>query len=218
MISKALGLSYDAAEEAQRRLEEVGLIDHEWQPTKWSERQFESDTSAERTKSWRERQSLKRHSDVTVTPQIRSDQTQNRPDRVADATKRATRIPDDFELTDQRRKVAETEKIDPDRTFAAFTDHWRAAAGANARKMDWDATWRNWCRRQDSFKTVSRGTTPQNSEALAAYEALIATNGARRDAKAQKALDARGGWSRVNERSNFDAPRIKAEFCREYSE
>jgi hypothetical protein len=28
-----------------------------------------------------------------------------------------------------------------------FADHWHAAAGRNAAKLDWQATWRNWCRR-----------------------------------------------------------------------
>jgi hypothetical protein len=27
-----------------------------------------------------------------------------------------------------------------------FADHWRAKAGKDARKADWLATWRNWCR------------------------------------------------------------------------
>jgi hypothetical protein len=40
MIAKALGLSLDAAIEAKRRLIEVGLILEDWQPKKWSERQY----------------------------------------------------------------------------------------------------------------------------------------------------------------------------------
>lgn len=58
----------------------------------------------------------------------------------------ASRIPDDFSLTPERRAVAEAERINPDRTFAKFVDYWRAASGAKARKVDWEATWRNWCR------------------------------------------------------------------------
>jgi hypothetical protein len=27
-----------------------------------------------------------------------------------------------------------------------FRDYWRAKPGAGGRKLDWDATWRNWCR------------------------------------------------------------------------
>lgn len=58
----------------------------------------------------------------------------------------ATRLPEDFALTPERRAVAEAEKLPADRTFAKFCDYWRAASGAKARKHDWDATWRNWCR------------------------------------------------------------------------
>lgn len=58
----------------------------------------------------------------------------------------ATRLPEDFSLTPERRIVAEAETLPADRTFAKFCDYWRAASGAKARKHDWDATWRNWCR------------------------------------------------------------------------
>lgn len=72
--------------------------------------------------------------------------------------KSASRIPDDFELTDARRQIAEAERVEPERTFAKFADYWRAASGAKARKLDWDATWRNWCRTEADR---SRGTGPR---------------------------------------------------------
>lgn len=83
-----------------------------------------------------------------VSPAVPLSDTDTDKKRVerARAEPRASRIPDDFELTPQRRAVAERESIDPDQTFAKFCDHWRAQGGANARKVDWDATWRNWCR------------------------------------------------------------------------
>lgn len=65
---------------------------------------------------------------------------------------RATRIPEDFELTPERRIVAEAETLPADRTFAQFVDHWRSASGSKARKVDWDATWRNWCRREADMR------------------------------------------------------------------
>lgn len=68
---------------------------------------------------------------------------------------RATRIPDDFELTDERRLVAEAETLPADRTFAKFVDHWKSASGAKARKHDWDATWRNWCRNEKDWYGIS---------------------------------------------------------------
>lgn len=77
----------------------------------------------------------------------------------------ATRLPPNFELTPERRAVAEAEKADPEREFAQFTDHWRATSGAKARKHDWDATWRNWCRRSGDFKPRANGTvaTPERT-------------------------------------------------------
>lgn len=69
----------------------------------------------------------------------------------------ATRLPADFELTEQRRAMAIGEAADPDREFARFTDYWRAASGTNARKHDWDATWRNWCRKSGDMKPRTNG-------------------------------------------------------------
>ena len=61
-------------------------------------------------------------------------------------TPTATRLPADFVLSPERRTVAVAERLDAERTFAKFCDYWRAASGARARKVDWEATWRNWCR------------------------------------------------------------------------
>lgn len=69
----------------------------------------------------------------------------------------AKRLPDDFGLTDLRRQVAMAEHLDPDREFANFRDHWRSASGAKARKHDWDATWRLWCRRALELQPQRRG-------------------------------------------------------------
>ena len=69
-----------------------------------------------------------------------------------------TRLPADFELTPDRRAIAEAEGQPPERTFAIFCDYWRSASGASAKKLDWDATWRNWCRRAaDNRRTPARG-------------------------------------------------------------
>src|SRR6185369_9226159 len=75
----------------------------------------------------------------------------------------AKRLPDNFELTEPRRQTAITEKVDPEREFARFRDHWSAASGASARKYDWDAAWRNWCRKSaDMRPTVTRGPSGAN--------------------------------------------------------
>jgi hypothetical protein len=68
----------------------------------------------------------------------------------------ASRLPDDWNLTQERRRIAETEGADATRTFANFTDYWKSAGGQKARKHDWDAAWRIWCRREgDTRKTAT---------------------------------------------------------------
>jgi hypothetical protein len=81
---------------------------------------------------------------------------EGRKESVGAAKNGATRLTDDFELTPERRLVAEVERLPAERTFAKFCDYWRAASGAKARKHDWDATWRNWCRTEADR---SRGAT-----------------------------------------------------------
>ena len=65
------------------------------------------------------------------------------------ARKRATRIPDDYmpspDLIESMR--AECPKVDLEAEHRKFVDYWRAKAGKDATKLDWDATWRNWIRR-----------------------------------------------------------------------
>ncbi|QDQ87712.1 hypothetical protein FMZ60_08990 [Alcaligenaceae bacterium SJ-26] len=54
-VAVKLGLDMRAFEEAIRRLSEVGLVDQETlQPVAWEKRQHRSDTSAERTRKYRE--------------------------------------------------------------------------------------------------------------------------------------------------------------------
>ena len=99
--------------------------------------------------------------------QTRPDQT--RPDPIGGERSprppTARRLPEDFELTEQRRAIAITEKADPDREFAKFRDYWRAAAGQNARKHDWDAAWRNWCRKSAEMVPRANGVfrDPENT-------------------------------------------------------
>jgi len=64
----------------------------------------------------------------------------------AQAQARAARIPLPFEMTDARREVGAQYGItDVDIELRKFVNHFKAASGQNARKLDWDATWENWC-------------------------------------------------------------------------
>jgi hypothetical protein len=102
----------------------------------------------------RKERSRSRHADVTHESRSSHSNCVTRLDLDLDKTKKeegerevraarstlATRLPADFGLTPERRAIAEAEKADPDREFAQFTDHFRAAPGVKGRKNDWDAT------------------------------------------------------------------------------
>lgn len=55
----------------------------------------------------------------------------------------ATRIPDDFELTDLRRAYAESKGVDAEPTFEAFCAYWRTKPH-DAEKLNWDLVWHTW--------------------------------------------------------------------------
>lgn len=63
----------------------------------------------------------------------------------------AHRIPEDFRVTPEMVAWARREvpQVDGRRATEAFIDHWTSASGANARKHDWVAAWRNWMRKAD---------------------------------------------------------------------
>jgi hypothetical protein len=53
-------------------------------------------------------------------------------------------------LPDDWRGWAQQERpdLDPEVTACRFADFWRGKAGKDARKVDWQATWRNWVRNE----------------------------------------------------------------------
>jgi virulence-associated protein VagC len=55
----------------------------------------------------------------------------------------ATRIPDEFELTDERAEYAKARGVNPLPTFEAFLAYWRSKPKDNT-KLDWNATWHSW--------------------------------------------------------------------------
>lgn len=69
---------------------------------------------------------------------------------VVGATKRGTRLAVDFvpSLDSRKRILAEFPTLDLAREHERFVDYWRAQPGQRGVKVDWDATWRNWMRRE----------------------------------------------------------------------
>lgn len=78
-IAVKLGVQVRELEEISRRLQEVGLIDKNLNPTKWDDLQYRSDKSTERVKKFREKQhrnGVKRFSNVSETVQETETETE----------------------------------------------------------------------------------------------------------------------------------------------
>lgn len=61
--------------------------------------------------------------------------------------KRASRIPEDFAITDRDREWARERGASPlsiERETEKFVNYWTAESGAKASKLDWHAAWKVW--------------------------------------------------------------------------
>jgi hypothetical protein len=85
---------------------------------------------------------------LTQSPSVPS----SSPDEAAaPKAKRATRLPSDWLPSAKNRDDALKRGVPEsmiDRIAARFRDFWVSKAGKDGAKLDWDATWRNWCDRE----------------------------------------------------------------------
>jgi len=74
--------------------------------------------------------------------------------------KRGTRLPPDWTLSNRNIQDAQACGLTTDEVrheANKFRDYWISATGGKASKLDWDATWRNWCRNTAERKPSGRG-------------------------------------------------------------
>lgn len=179
-LSKLLRVRLDYVQGGVERLLKVGLIDElaisldeYYTPHNWSKRQYKSDSSAERVAKHREK------CNVTVTPRARQIQitdtdTEKRTltsskkndeievlevkEKSAPADKRGSRLTDDWQPSDDMRKVA-FELGFGDAALGVvvleFKNYWTGKAGKEAVKLDWQKTFHNWMLRKNEFKQAS---------------------------------------------------------------
>lgn len=107
--------------------------------------------------------------------------------RESGARKRATRLPHDWTPSESVRDQMRSEfpHLDLRSVHAKFVDYWIAKSGANALKLDWDATWRNWVRREAEQSPRGRpgfaavqSRPPTSETKVAALQALKTPTGA----------------------------------------
>jgi hypothetical protein len=94
--------------------------------------------------------------------------------------KTGSRLPADWKPDEKLKKWAAKERPDLDlkTVIGSFHDYWVAVPGQRGTKLDWNATFRNWVRKENGNQKVRRGngkreTTVQarerrNREAIAA--------------------------------------------------
>ncbi len=127
-----------------------------------------------------------------VAPQPVAAPAPSRPDP------RGTRIPEDFALTQMRRERALLLGLPPDMVQDAFDEFcafWRSLPGTRARKLSWDLTWDNNCRRivtalraRGGVRNLSRPhSMPAGEHSEAAFEAAMEARRGRREADAARA-------------------------------
>lgn len=102
---------------------------------------------------------------------------------------RASRLPTDWKLPAEWEAwaLAEHPSWTPEgvrHVADRFRDYWLAQGGANARKVDWQATWRNWVRREKSpglgfAPAIARPAPMNRQEALEARNREVAAQLAR---------------------------------------
>jgi hypothetical protein len=70
--------------------------------------------------------------------------------------RRGTRLPSDWKPTLEAAKFARDLGLDVGAVADTFRDYWISRAGAGGVKLDWLATWRNWCRTTAERKPKAR--------------------------------------------------------------
>ena len=114
---------------------------------------------------------------------------------------RASRLPADWVLPNEWAQWAKSERpdLDPTVTASGFADYWHSKAGKDARKTDWQATWRNWVRNERSaFRPTMAAPAPvravpsaeETKRRLAADDAVPLTDPEKRRAAIALAMGA----------------------------
>ena len=97
---------------------------------------------------------------------------------------RGSRLPNNWVPNKELAEWSKAERPDLDlrKVLEEFRDYWTSVAGSKGVKLDWDATWRNWVRKQTAPKQtfaqqaadVARTTVPPPPNQDAALKQIIA--------------------------------------------
>jgi len=108
---------------------------HRWHPEPKPEQPRQPDANALRTHTDRSAKAM-----LPNPNPIPNTNTNTNTERTA----AASRLPADF--VPDLQVAIDLGILDPSMEADSFRDYWTAKAGKDACKLDWKATWRNWCR------------------------------------------------------------------------
>jgi hypothetical protein len=93
-----------------------------------------------------------------------------------------------------------------------FADYWHGVAGAKGRKVDWSATWRNWCRNAKPAQAGAHAAESfrERDQRAAADRVRELTGGLAHDKKRASPLPFESGYSDVIEGEANEQRRIAA--------
>jgi len=102
---------------------------------------------------------------VNEAPPNQEPVTSNQEPRTKVETARGSRLPDDFEPDFQFAVDAGIQNTLEE--AAKFRDYWRSMPGQKGVKLDWPATWRNWCRNAKPAARASPASFKSTDDAIA---------------------------------------------------
>ena len=94
--------------------------------------------------------------------------------RVSDG---GTRIPADWSEDGETAKAEGLSQQESTYEADRFRDYWRGIPGRHGRKIDWLATWRNWCRKAAEQRSRGPRGQPDRPGGFAAVRAEILSGG-----------------------------------------
>lgn len=139
------------------------------------------------------------------------------PEEQAEGTKRGTRLPEPFEVTDEmaawyRENIGGA--VNGRMEHEKFVDYWRSRTGQIAVKKNWPATWRNWMRsaleRSGRRPNGAQRPTPRFQTAQERSAARLAEE---RDllVRAEEIVEQEGGDPENSAQVNLVYERLKAQ-------
>lgn len=139
-IAVKIGVQLPALSEIKKRLMDVELIDENWFPTGWENKQFQSDSSTARVRKYRENKGIKEGNVTETLLKRKCNVLDTDTDTEQSKKKKRFTPPTHNEINDYCK--AQNITVDADRFINHYDSNgWKI--GKNSMK-DWKATVRNW--------------------------------------------------------------------------